>query len=156
MRSSIYHRRHDMTSKKIVRATRSTFSCASPKTNTPKCPIKLTIFCVKLSINNHIVRLVHKNHILRTKRTCLMYHATCKVEFQPFKRSYSQLTFSQLFIKWSYDINREFLTRRAQPLRNIWAQKCNLTGYARRECNRTGSSIKKQKSKRVRHLPISP
>ena len=26
-------------------------------------------------------------------RTCLMYHAACKVEFQPFKRSYSQLTF---------------------------------------------------------------
>ena len=24
---------------------------------------------------------------------CLMYHAACKVEFQPFKRSYSQLTF---------------------------------------------------------------
>ena len=33
---------------------------------------------VKLSINNHIVRLVHKNHIIRT---CLMYHAACKVEF---------------------------------------------------------------------------
>ena len=27
-------------------------------------------------------------------RTCLMYHAACKVEFQPFNRSYSQLTFS--------------------------------------------------------------
>ena len=26
-------------------------------------------------------------------RTCLMYHAACKVEFQPFTRSYSQLTF---------------------------------------------------------------
>ena len=37
-----------------------------------------TIFCVKLSINNHIVRLVHKNYIIRT---CLMYHAACKVEF---------------------------------------------------------------------------
>ena len=34
--------------------------------------------------------LVHKNHIIRT---CLMYHAACKVEFQPFTRSYSQLTF---------------------------------------------------------------
>ena len=31
------------------------------------------MFCVKLSINNHIVRLVHKKHI----RTCLMYHAAC-------------------------------------------------------------------------------
>ena len=49
------------------------------------------IFRVKLSINNHIVRLVHKNHIIRT---CLMYHAACKVEFQPFTRwSYSRLTF---------------------------------------------------------------
>ena len=40
------------------------------------------IFCVKLSINNHIVGFVHKNHITRT---CLMYDAACKVEFQPFK-----------------------------------------------------------------------
>ena len=36
---------------------------------------------VKLGINNHIVGLVHKNHIIRTH---LMYHAACKVEFQPF------------------------------------------------------------------------
>ena len=49
-----------------------------------------TTFCVKLSINNHIVGLVHKNHIVRTR---LMYHAACKVEFQPFKQLYSQLTF---------------------------------------------------------------
>ena len=42
-----------------------------------------TIFCVKLSINNDIVGLVHKNQ----------YHAACKVEFQSFERSYSQLTF---------------------------------------------------------------
>ena len=27
-----------------------------------------------------------------------MYHAACKVEFQPFKRLYSQLTFFNLFI----------------------------------------------------------
>ena len=56
-------------------------------------------FFVKLSINNHVVGLVHKNHIVNeiynkhVQRTCLMYHAACKVEFQPFKRSYSQLTF---------------------------------------------------------------
>ena len=37
-----------------------------------------------------MVGLVRENHIIRT---CLMYHAACKVEFQPFKRSYSQLTF---------------------------------------------------------------
>ena len=49
-----------------------------------------TIFCVELSINNHIVGLIHKSHIMRT---CLMYHAAYKVEFQPFKRLYSQLTF---------------------------------------------------------------
>ena len=55
-----------------------------------------TIFCVKLSINNHIVGLVHKNHILRTR---LMYHAACKVEFQPFKRLYSQLTFFNFLCK---------------------------------------------------------
>ena len=29
-------------------------------------------------------------------RTCLMYHAACKVKIQPFKRSYSQLTFFNL------------------------------------------------------------
>ena len=43
------------------------------------------MFCVKLSaqsINNHIVGLVYNNHIIRT---CLTYHAACKVEFQPFK-----------------------------------------------------------------------
>ena len=36
------------------------------------------------------VHLVHKKHIIRT---CLMYHAACKVEFQPLIRSYSRLTF---------------------------------------------------------------
>ena len=37
-----------------------------------------------------------------------MYHAACKVEFQPFTRSYSQLTFFnffQLFIKTFYRIH---------------------------------------------------
>ena len=53
-------------------------------------------FFGKLSINNHIVGLVHKNHIIRT---CLMCHAACKVEFQPFKRSYSQLTFFNFLLK---------------------------------------------------------
>ena len=51
-----------------------------------------TILCS----NNRIVGVVHKKHIIRT---CLMYHAACKVEFQPFKRSYSQLTFFNLFQK---------------------------------------------------------
>ena len=54
-----------------------------------------TIFCVKLSINNHIVGLVHKSHIIRTR---LMYHAACKVEFQPFTVVLTADVF-QLFIK---------------------------------------------------------
>ena len=53
-----------------------------------------TIFCLKVSINNHIVGLVHKNHIIRTR---LMYHAACKVEFQPFQRLYSQPTFFDFY-----------------------------------------------------------
>ena len=43
------------------------------------------------------VGLVHKKHIIRTR---LMYHAACKVELQPFKRLYSQLTFFNFFMKW--------------------------------------------------------
>ena len=49
------------------------------------------VFFVKLSLNDHVVGLVRKKHIIQT---CLMYHAACKVEFQPCKRSYSQLTFT--------------------------------------------------------------
>ena len=33
---------------------------------------------------------IYKKHV---QRTCLMYHAAWKVEFQPFNRPYSQLTF---------------------------------------------------------------
>ena len=39
---------------------------------------------------------IYKNHIMRTR---LMYHAACKVEFQPFKRLYSQLTFFNFLLK---------------------------------------------------------
>ena len=62
---------------------------------------------VKLSINNHIVGLliVHKKHIMRT---CLMYHAACKVEFQSFKRSYSQLTFQLKNIFFTADVLQYF------------------------------------------------
>ena len=56
-----------------------------------------TIFCLKVSINNHIVGLVHKNHIIRTR---LMYHAACKVEFQPFKRLCSADVFQLLITKF--------------------------------------------------------
>ena len=31
-----------------------------------------------------------------------MYHAACKVEFQPFNRSYSQLTFSNFILRVIY------------------------------------------------------
>ena len=40
--------------------------------------------------NNHVVSLIHKHHIV--KKIC-MCHAACKVDFQPFNRSYSQLRF---------------------------------------------------------------
>ena len=62
-------------------------------------------FSKKLSVNNHIVGLVHRNHVINevlnkhVQRTCLMYHAACKVEFQPFNQSYSKLTFFNFFKK---------------------------------------------------------
>ena len=43
-------------------------------------------------------------NIKHVQRTCLMYHAACKVEFQPFNRSYSQLTFFNFF----YQINSPY------------------------------------------------
>ena len=36
------------------------------------------------------------------ERTCLMYQAACKVEFQPFNRSYSKLTFFIFFVENLY------------------------------------------------------
>ena len=48
--------------------------------------------------NNHIVGLVHKN---QNTRTCLMYHAACKVEFNHSNRSYSQLTFFNFLRKYT-------------------------------------------------------
>ena len=50
------------------------------------------------SINNHIVGLVHKKHIIRMS---LMYHADCKVEFQPFKTVVLTAEVFQVFIKYS-------------------------------------------------------
>ena len=38
----------------------------------------------------YTINEIQNKHV---QRTCLMYHAACKVEFQPFNRSYSQLTF---------------------------------------------------------------
>ena len=37
-------------------------------------------------------RRFHNNIYMFSKSTRLMYHEACKVEFQPFKRPYSQLT----------------------------------------------------------------
>ena len=36
-----------------------------------------------------------------------MYHAACKVEFQPFKRLYSQLTFFNFLISLTYIYTRQ-------------------------------------------------
>ena len=85
-----------------------------------------TIFCVKLSINNHIVGLVHKNHILQTR---LMYHAACKVEFQPLKRLYSQLTFFNF-----YEINKplESAPRGSPSDPKFW--RCNNGGICHTRC----------------------
>ena len=47
-------------------------------------------------VSRTILGLVHKKRIIRTR---LMYHAACKVEFQPFKRLYSQLTFFNFLSK---------------------------------------------------------
>ena len=73
------------------RGTKPLLSCSDGARSyriTLRC---LLLYCwQQTKYNHHIVRLVHKNHIIRT---CLMYHAACKVEFQPFTRSYSQLTF---------------------------------------------------------------
>ena len=36
-----------------------------------------------------------------------MYHAACKVEFQPFTRSYSQLTFFNFYKKFFFGFVRD-------------------------------------------------
>ena len=41
---------------------------------------------------------------MHVQRMCLMYHAACKVEFQPFNQSYSQLMCFQLFIKCPFKL----------------------------------------------------
>ena len=60
------------------------------------------ILCkTEYSLNNHIVGLVHKKHIIRTR---LMYHAACKVEVEPIQTVVLTTDVLQLFIKTSYDI----------------------------------------------------
>ena len=53
-------------------------------------------------------------------RTCLMYHAASNVEFQPFKRSYSHLTFFNFLFERS-----EFLIATSQK-KNLCVCSTNL------------------------------
>ena len=73
-------------------------------------------FFVKLSINNHIVGLVHKKHIIRT---CLMYHAACKVKFQPFKQAVLTADVFQLSQKICY---LKFYKKVEK--RQLWVRPC--------------------------------
>ena len=43
------------------------------------------------------IRIKHRTRANDILCKCLMYHAACKVEFQPFTRSYSQLTFPTFY-----------------------------------------------------------
>ena len=43
------------------------------------------------------IRIKHRTRANDNLCKCLMYHAACKVEFQPFTRSYSQLTFFNFY-----------------------------------------------------------
>ena len=45
-------------------------------------------------------------------RLLIMYHAACKVEFQPFKRLYSQLTFFNFLYLVKYCIYTRYVTSR--------------------------------------------
>ena len=51
----------------------------------------------------------NKNHIIRT---CMMYHAACKVEFQPFKRLYSADVFQLSIIKF---FQKRWISRHRWP-----------------------------------------
>ena len=98
--------------------------------------------------SNHIVGLVHKNHIIRT---CLMYHAACKVEFQPFKRSYSQLTFFNFFF-----YKNEYSTTSSTHPRWLFILEryklCNI--FIKSNNHDTGSTAyKMQNTKRWYFLP---
>ena len=59
--------------------------------------------------------------VFQLKKTCLIYHADCKVEFQPFKRSYSQLTFFNL-----KNIQTVVLTADVFQLEKFWVEKRQL------------------------------
>ena len=49
-----------------------------------------------------------------------MYHAACKVEFQPFNRSYSQLTFSNFLLKKLKNVSCFF---KNSELQNSWTSE---------------------------------
>ena len=55
----------------------------------------------KLYSNNHIVGFLHKHYRLDDIE---MYQAACKVEFQPWNRSSSQLTFQFFFYHFVFSV----------------------------------------------------
>ena len=106
------------------RSSRTKFRERSPEAYLYKKRLNLASFnysegkpCTWYSLNNYdIVRLAHKNHIIRT---CLIYHAACKVEFQPFKRPYSQLTFFNILWRLEEIIRGEIFKDRFCRVRVI-------------------------------------
>ena len=57
----------------------------------------LTAACavnVRLSLKNN------RCYMSQMQRTCPIYHAACEVEFKPFNRLYSRLTFSNYLLKY--------------------------------------------------------
>ena len=85
------------------------------------------VFFVKLSLNDHVVGLVRKKHIIQT---CLMYHAACKVEFQPCKRSYAQLTFFNFYKKNNFHKKLKNVSCEYDYLKKkiVETQLCKLRG----------------------------
>ena len=58
------------------------------------------VLLCRTGISNHTVGLVHKNHMIRT---CLMYHAACKVELSTIQTVMLTADVFQLFIKKKCD-----------------------------------------------------
>ena len=67
----------------------------------------------------------YKKHVIRT---CLMYHAACKVEFQPFTRLYSQLTFFNFLKK----VEKSWKTLAVSITVNGWNSTLQAAWYIRR------------------------
>ena len=75
--------------------TNNFFSCEQPVKAAHKIFYK----------QHHIINEKRNKHV---QRTCLMYHAACKVEFQPFNRSYSKLTFFNFSLKKLKNVSCEY------------------------------------------------